>query len=143
LLLCFLSRLKVQLSDTTLGTRSPIRHHKRNVNSNVSFSAIPWPLCGIGIEFEIMSVATDKASFRVIELQGQVVILRKCFHLLHLICILVHQVAPRTGWCCQFQGISLLLDPMYVNLWFLLYFTFGPESFSGSFMTSEQFWQMT
>ncbi|KAG4977654.1 hypothetical protein JHK86_037128 [Glycine max] len=28
------SRLKVQLSDTTLGTRSPIRHHKRNVNSN-------------------------------------------------------------------------------------------------------------
>ncbi|XP_020220693.1 acyl-CoA-binding domain-containing protein 6 isoform X1 [Cajanus cajan] len=28
------SRLKVQLSDTTQGTRSPIRHHKRNVNSN-------------------------------------------------------------------------------------------------------------
>ncbi|KAH1208459.1 Acyl-CoA-binding domain-containing protein 6 [Glycine max] len=27
------SRLKVQLSDTTQGTRSPIRHHKRNVNS--------------------------------------------------------------------------------------------------------------
>ncbi|KHN20342.1 E3 ubiquitin-protein ligase UPL2, partial [Glycine soja] len=46
-------------------------------------------LCfGIGIEFEIMSVATDKASFRVIELQGQVVIMRKCFHLLHLISIL-------------------------------------------------------
>ncbi|KAH1209651.1 E3 ubiquitin-protein ligase UPL2 [Glycine max] len=46
-------------------------------------------LCfGIGIEFEIMSVATDKASFRVIELQGQVVILRKCFHPLHLISIL-------------------------------------------------------
>ncbi|RDX75301.1 Acyl-CoA-binding domain-containing protein 4, partial [Mucuna pruriens] len=29
-----LGRLKVQLSDTTQGTRSPIRHHKRNVNSN-------------------------------------------------------------------------------------------------------------
>ncbi|KAH1208460.1 Acyl-CoA-binding domain-containing protein 6 [Glycine max] len=28
-----LGRLKVQLSDTTQGTRSPIRHHKRNVNS--------------------------------------------------------------------------------------------------------------
>ncbi|KAG5019800.1 hypothetical protein JHK87_015655 [Glycine soja] len=27
--------LKVQLSDTTLGTRSPIRYHKRNVNSNL------------------------------------------------------------------------------------------------------------
>ena len=74
-------------------------------------------LCfGIGIEFEIMSVATDKASFRVIELQGQVVILRKCFHPLHLISILVHRATQRTGWCCQFQGISLLLDPMYVNL---------------------------
>ncbi|KAG5054871.1 hypothetical protein JHK85_007381 [Glycine max] len=46
-------------------------------------------LCfGIGIEFEIMSVATNKASFRVIKLQGQVVIMRKCFHLLHLISIL-------------------------------------------------------
>lgn len=46
LLLCCLSRLKVQLSDTPQGTRSPIRHHqKRNVNSNVIFSA-SFPVWG-------------------------------------------------------------------------------------------------
>ncbi|KAG4948665.1 hypothetical protein JHK86_041904 [Glycine max] len=34
-----LGRLKVQLSDTTQGTRSPIRHHKRNV---LNFDRFSW-----------------------------------------------------------------------------------------------------
>jgi len=67
---------KVQLSDTTQGTRSPIRHPKRNANSNVSlFSFI---LC-VGLNFGTVTVVMAKflASFRMMGLKGQVVILRK------------------------------------------------------------------
>jgi len=66
---------KVQLSDTTQGTRSPIRQPKRNANSNVSFFS--FILC-VGLNFgTVRLVIKFLASFRMMGLKGQVVILRK------------------------------------------------------------------
>ncbi|TKY71997.1 Acyl-CoA-binding domain-containing protein 4 [Spatholobus suberectus] len=78
-----LGRLKVQLSDTTQGTRSPIRHHKRNLNSNgdgvagtsghseeidcqFSFAAPEMRTCASGSSenWMVLSIAGDKPTPR-------------------------------------------------------------------------------
>lgn len=104
---------KVQLSDSTLVTRSPVRPQKRTNNPTVRLLTCMivdwlWVCMQCAKLFSFSSYRVKVSSLQLVILMSSIV----SAHPLHLRLITHHPGTLITGWCCQYLGTNQPLVSM-------------------------------